>query len=86
MNSNNQNIIKHGTWAISNLCRGKPLPMYKYTQVAGPVLVKMMNEQQDSEILTDALWALSYLTDGDEERIQTFLDLNILNGLFKMLD
>ena len=60
--------------------------MYKYTQVAGPVLVKMMNEQQDSEILTDALWALSYLTDGDEERIQTFLDLNILNGLFKMLE
>lgn len=24
--TNNKNTIKHGTWALSNLCRGRPLP------------------------------------------------------------
>lgn len=37
-------------------------------------------------MLTDALWALSYLTDGDSERISYILSLNILAGLNKCLD
>lgn len=69
INSMNKNIIKHGTWAISNLCRGKPLPSFEYTKAAIPVLVKMQATESDQEILTDALWALSYLTDGDESII-----------------
>lgn len=23
-----ENIVKHGAWALSNLCRGNPLPKY----------------------------------------------------------
>lgn len=69
INSMNKNIIKHGTWAISNLCRGKPLPEFERTKTAIPVLIKMQAQETDDEILTDALWALSYLTDGDEEVI-----------------
>ncbi len=67
-----KNIIKHGTWAISNLCRGtlfnkwKPLPKFERFKTAIPVLIKMQAQETDDEILTDALWALSYLTDGDE--------------------
>jgi hypothetical protein len=29
--------------------------------------------ESDSEVLTDSLWALSYLTDGDEELIDKIL-------------
>lgn len=54
---------------MSNLCRGKPLPNYEYTKYALPALIKVMINENDGEILTDSLWALSYLTDGDEERI-----------------
>lgn len=49
--SMNKNIIKHGTWSISNLCRGKPLPDFQYTKVAIPVLVKMLAVDHDNEIL-----------------------------------
>jgi importin subunit alpha-2 len=45
-----------------------------------------MCEQSDYEILTDSLWALSYLTDGDEARIDWILSLNILPGLAKNLE
>ena len=34
-----------------------------------PTLAKVITEEEDSEVLTDALWALSYLSDGDEDRI-----------------
>lgn len=81
MNSNNKNILKNGSWAISNLCRGKPLPQFSYTKVSIPVFIKLISNETDFEILTDCLWALSYLTDGDEQRIQMFVDLNIMYGL-----
>jgi len=67
------------------LMLGKPLPSYIYTQIALPALIKVMSEQSDPEILTDSLWALSYLTDGDEEQIEKILSLNIIFGLSKNL-
>jgi importin subunit alpha-6/7 len=81
LKSNIKNIIKHGTWAVSNLCRGKPLPSFTYTQIAIPVLVKAITVESDFEILTDALWALSYLSDGDEARIQMVIEAQIIPGL-----
>ena len=26
LNTQDKKIIKHGSWALSNLCRGRPLP------------------------------------------------------------
>jgi|LakMenEpi03Aug12_release.lakeMendotaPanAssembly.Ray.scaffolds.fasta_scaffold682980_1 importin subunit alpha-1 len=54
---------------VNKFILGKPLPNYEYTKYALPALIKVMINENDSEILTDSLWALSYLTDGDEERI-----------------
>ena len=31
-------LIKHGCWALSNLCRGSPLPRYEHIKFAIPVL------------------------------------------------
>jgi hypothetical protein len=48
--------------------------------------VKVVIHEFDPEILTDSLWALSYLSDGDENRIQINLNNNILVGLIKTLE
>lgn len=58
----NLNIIKQGTWAISNLCRGRPIPKADYVKAAIPTLFNVLSSQSDSETLTDAAWALSYLS------------------------
>ena len=55
-----ENIIKHGTWAISNLCRGRPLPDLEKVRIAIPTLCKIIYSQTDPDILADAAWALSY--------------------------
>ena len=68
-NTNNKNTIKHGTWALSNLCRGRPLPNFDLVKDAIPTFSKVLKEEVDSEVLTDAAWAMSYLSDGDEPRI-----------------
>jgi len=38
----NRSCIKNGIWAISNLCRGKPLPSKSLTACAIPVLVRFL--------------------------------------------
>ena len=39
----------------------------------------------DEEIISDCCWALSYISDGDNQRIQDILDLNILSTLINFL-
>jgi importin subunit alpha-6/7 len=43
----------------------------------------MMQVSTESEVLTDAAWALSYLSDGEETRIQSVIDTGVLPSLLK---
>lgn len=83
--TNSKGTIKHGTWALSNLCRGRPLPKFDYVRNTIPTFAKVIKEETDSEVLTDALWALSYLSDGDEARIDMVIETNIIPSLVDLL-
>jgi importin subunit alpha-6/7 len=69
MSTDDVKIIKHGSWTMSNLCRGRPLPDYELVKNASEPLCKILISNIDSEIMTDVSWAISYLSDGDEDRI-----------------
>ncbi len=43
-------------------------------------------EETDAEVITDAAWALSYLSDGDEKRIQLVLNTGVLPYLVQLLE
>lgn len=40
--TSNKNTVKHGTWALSNLCRGRPLPKFELVKNAIPTLAKVL--------------------------------------------
>ncbi len=81
----NANIIKQGTWAISNLCRGRPIPRAEYVRAAIPTLFSILESQTDPETLTDAAWALSYLSGYDNTLDLVMSCANALPGMVSLL-
>merc|ERR1712013_62863 len=62
-------------WTISNLVRGKPQPLWCSVSSVIPLILLYL-DSSDIEVLTDTCWALSYLSDGCNEHIQSILDLS----------
>jgi importin subunit alpha-1 len=78
-------FVRNASWTLSNLCRGRPAPDFNKVIPAIPTLVKILIENDVEDILTDICWALSYLTDGGEDRIPFILSTNVLPRLVQLL-
>lgn len=67
-----KSIIKRAAWAISNLCRGTPLPKFEMVKNGVVTLAKIILMQVlDEDELSDCLWAISnHCKEGQKSRIQ----------------
>lgn len=84
LESQKLSMLRNATWTLSNLCRGKPQPPWEFVCPALPVLCKLIYSNDD-EVLTDACWALSYLSDGPNERIQAVIETGICRRMVELL-
>mmetsp|Transcript_12555 Transcript_12555/g.20885 ORF Transcript_12555/g.20885 Transcript_12555/m.20885 type:complete len:749 (+) Transcript_12555:75-2321(+) len=66
---NNMPMMRNAAWLVSNLFRGQPRPELELVQPALPLLVKFICDHEDPDLLADSCWALSYICDGPNERI-----------------
>ena len=80
-------MLRNATWTLSNFCRGKPQPPFELVRPALPVLALLL-EHTDDEIITDACWALSYLSDdngSNNEKIQEVIRAGVVRRLVELL-
>lgn len=79
-------ILNNVTWTISNLCRGKPAPSLILVEPAIDVMAELLNREGiTNEVRSDALWALSYLSDGPNEQIERVIRTGITSKLIGFL-
>lgn len=78
-------VMKNAAWSLSNLCRGKnPPPDFSKVAQALPVLsLAILNS--DKDVLTDLCWAISFLSDGPNDRIQAVIDAGVCRRLVELL-
>ena len=80
------NFLRNASWALSNLCRGTPTPVYHLVKKAIPALAKVIKENTHNDILIDTCWAFSYLSDSGDEALKSIMEQNILPFLIKLLN
>ncbi|KAH1243579.1 Importin subunit alpha-1 [Glycine max] len=77
-------MLRNATWTLSNFCRGKPQPPFEQVRPALPALERLVFSN-DEEVLTDACWALSYLSDGTNDKIQAVIEAGVCPRLMQLL-
>ena len=83
--SQRMNMCRNGVWTLSNLCRGKsPPPDFQKVSKSLPILARFIYHE-DNEVLSDSCWALSYLSDGPNNKIQAVIDANVCRRLVELL-
>ncbi|KAM9997499.1 hypothetical protein ACTFIZ_011000 [Dictyostelium cf. discoideum] len=80
-------LIQNVVWTISNLCRGKPQPDFSVVSQCLPAINELIRiDNLPSEIYGDLCWALSYLCDGPNTKIQAVIDSGVVPRLVKLLE
>ncbi|CAB9520057.1 Importin subunit alpha [Seminavis robusta] len=79
-------LLGNVTWAVSNLCRGKPSPQKHLIQPAVGPLAELLGRTVGPEVMVDAAWALSYLADGDNDRIDMVMETGVTEVLVQLLE
>ncbi len=84
-NPENLLLMRNCTWTLSNFCRGKPQPPMNIIQPCLPALKHLLYNCNDEPTMIDACWALSYISDGDNDRINSVISHDIIPCLLQMI-
>jgi hypothetical protein len=85
----NPQLIKQGTWAMSNFFRIRPKPPFDAVRNCLNVVARAMNimsKNKDNEFLADACFILYFMTEFYKETIKDLFDLNLIPQILSNLE
>ena len=86
-NTNNKNLIKNCTWAVSNFFRIKPLIAYDLAKKSIQIIAKnLLFLENDYDFLSDACFILCSITENYKQGIKDLMEYNILSKIIQFLD
>ena len=77
-------MFSFNLFCMNQVLSGIILFLFKQTKVALPALAQLIHSS-DEDVLIDACWALSYLSDGPNEKIQAVIDAGVCRRLVELL-
>lgn len=77
-------LLRNATWALSNLCRGKPPPRWELIAPSVPRLVELIVHSIDDDVLTDCCWSLCYMSE-PLDRVHCIIESGALAYLVNLL-
>lgn len=77
-------LLRNLTWTLTNFCRLKPLPPFEQVKPALPILRQLLYSNEE-EVLKDACWALSCLSEGQSDKIQAVIESGVCPRLVELL-
>ncbi|KAK7262316.1 hypothetical protein RJT34_29883 [Clitoria ternatea] len=79
-------MLRIATCTLAILCRGNPEPSFEQVRPAVPALGRLIFSN-DEEVLTEACWALSYLSvsNGPKGQIQALIEAGVCPQLVQLL-
>lgn len=78
-------FLRNIVWLMSNLCRNKtPAPPFNRIEPMIPVLSALL-DHEDAQVLSDACWALSYVTDDDTVKLESVVAAGTVPKLVRLL-
>jgi hypothetical protein len=83
--STNAALLGSLAWTVSNLCRGEPKPSLALVSPAIPVLARLTRAASYQSFITDACWALFFISENSEEAVDMILATGIASHLASLL-
>ncbi|KAK8531625.1 hypothetical protein V6N13_130990 [Hibiscus sabdariffa] len=77
-------MLINATWTLSSFCMGEPQPPFDQVKPALPVLAHLIHSNNE-EVIGDACWALSYLSNGTNDKIQAVIEAGVCRRLVELL-
>merc|ERR1712126_71698 len=60
--------FKNAAWVCTNILRFKPLPNVGLCKMAALIINRIMDQYEESDVVTDCCWALVFLTEGTTQQ------------------
>lgn len=73
-------------WVLSNVFRAKPAPKFDSVKDCFPVLIRLVEYEEDVNSIINAIWALFYITGWGKKGIDTIIyNKNVVRTLVKLV-